>query len=89
MQGTILARRGKLDEAERLAHDAVNRSERSDFLNWRGDVLVDLAEVLRTAGKRDEACAAVEQAVALYDQKGNVVAAAAARSLLEEAGARL
>jgi class 3 adenylate cyclase/tetratricopeptide (TPR) repeat protein len=82
LTATILARRGELEEAERLARDAVNRSQQTDFLNWRGDVLLDLAEVLRAAGKHDEARTAVEQALALYEQKGNVVSANAARRLL-------
>jgi tetratricopeptide (TPR) repeat protein len=82
MKATILARRGELDEAERLARDAATRSEQTDFLNWHGDVLLDLAEVLRAAGKPEEARTAVEQALALYEQKGNVVSANAARRLL-------
>jgi Flp pilus assembly protein TadD len=82
LRATMLARRGELEEAERLGREAVNWSQRTDFLNWRGDVLLDLAEVLRAAGKPDEARTAVEQALALYEQKGNVVSANAARRLL-------
>jgi class 3 adenylate cyclase/tetratricopeptide (TPR) repeat protein len=82
LRATMLAKRGELEEAERLAREAVNWSQRTDFLNWRGDVLLDLAEVLRAAAKPDEAGAAVEQALAVYEQKGNVVSANAARRLL-------
>jgi tetratricopeptide (TPR) repeat protein len=89
IRATILAGRGELVEAERLARVATNRSEQSDFLNWRGDVLLDLAEVLWTAGKPDEARAAVEDALRLYEQKGNLVSAGRARRLLQEADARL
>jgi tetratricopeptide (TPR) repeat protein len=85
----VLARRGQLGEAEHVARDAVTTAERTDWLNWHGDVLLDLAEVLRAAGKPDEAHAAVEAALRLYEQKGNVVSAASARAFLEEAGARL
>jgi class 3 adenylate cyclase/tetratricopeptide (TPR) repeat protein len=84
MKATILARRGELEEAERLARDAATRSQQTDFLNWRGDVLLDLAEVLRAADKPDDARAAVERALALYEQKGNVVSASAARTLLAQ-----
>jgi tetratricopeptide (TPR) repeat protein len=82
IKATILARRGEVEEAERLAREAVAVSVRTDFLNWRADVHLDLAEVLRAAGKSDEARASVEQAVALFEQKGNVVSAGAARALL-------
>jgi hypothetical protein len=85
----ILARRGRVGEAERLGREAVAQAERTDWLNWHADVLLDLAEVLRTAGKEEDAQAAVKEALTLYEQKGNVVSAAQARSLLEEAGARL
>jgi len=88
MKATILARRGELEEAERLARNAAARSQQTDFLNWRGDVLLDLAEVLRAADKPDDARAAVERALALYEQKGNVVSASAARASLAQPPAR-
>ena len=47
-----------------------------------------LGEALRAAGRIDEAKSAAGRAVALYERKGNVVAAAAAtRRLLDEVGA--
>ena len=45
---------------------------------------MDLAEVLRLAGRAEEAVSVVEQAVALFERKGIVPAAEAARSLLAE-----
>ena len=36
------------------------------------------------AGETDEANSAIEAAIVLYDQKGNVVSAARARSVLKE-----
>jgi hypothetical protein len=47
-------------------------------------VLLNRAEVLRHAARLDDAGAAVEQAVALFEQKGNTVAARRARALLLE-----
>jgi hypothetical protein len=48
----------------------------------RADGLVDLAEVLRLIGRTDETTRVLEGAVRLYEQKGDVVSAARARSVL-------
>ncbi|HEY3182606.1 MAG TPA: AAA family ATPase, partial [Gaiellaceae bacterium] len=61
----VLAARGERGEAERLAGEAVELAERTDFLNLRGDALANLAEV--TGSGLDEAAAA-------YRQKGNEAA---------------
>jgi DNA-binding SARP family transcriptional activator/class 3 adenylate cyclase/tetratricopeptide (TPR) repeat protein len=82
VRATVHARHGELDKAESLAQEAVAFAARSDFLNVHGDALVDLAEVLRLAGRPEEADRALENAVELYEQKGNIVSAASARSLL-------
>jgi hypothetical protein len=47
-------------------------------------VLLDRAEVLQLAGRSNEAGEAVEQAIELFELKGNVVAANRARVLLLE-----
>ena len=79
--GPVLAARGEIGEALALAGEAVALSERSDFLSQRGDVQMDLASVLRAAGRAQEAAAALAAARALYAAKGNLVAAAAAGGL--------
>jgi DNA-binding SARP family transcriptional activator/class 3 adenylate cyclase len=76
----LLARRGEPDEGEALARKALALAEPTDFLNMRGQVLMDLAEVLRLDDRSADAAPAVSQAVELYDLKGNRVAADAARS---------
>jgi hypothetical protein len=48
----------------------------------RGDARISLAEVRRLAQRPDEAIPALEEAVALYEQKGNEVSASKARALL-------
>jgi DNA-binding SARP family transcriptional activator len=73
---------GDLAAAESLAHDAVAFAEPSDFLNAHGDALVVLAEILLGSGRQNDAASALRKAMSLYDQKGNVVSAAAARDLL-------
>jgi tetratricopeptide (TPR) repeat protein len=79
----VLARRGELAEAERLVREAVAIGEKTDLLDAQGDTYGDLAEVLLLAGKPDEEAVALEQALARYERKGNVVMAARARARLE------
>jgi tetratricopeptide (TPR) repeat protein len=82
-----LARTGKLAQAERLAREAVAIREPTDLLNDKAEMLLALAEVLGLRGKTTEAAEALEQAHALFEAKGNVVAADHARaSLLALAG---
>jgi Flp pilus assembly protein TadD len=80
----VLARRGSIQEAERLARAAVELAEQTDSLRGQGDALMDLAEVLDLADRPQEATEAMHQALKLYDQKGNLALAAKARSLLSE-----
>ncbi len=73
-QARVLASRGQVDEAERVARDAVERSEATDDLNMRADTLVDLGEVLDAAGDREGAVSAFDSALGLYEEKGNAAA---------------
>ena len=50
-RGKVLARRGELEEGERLAREAVALAEETDMLNAHADALLDLAEVLALAGQ--------------------------------------
>jgi tetratricopeptide (TPR) repeat protein len=74
----VLARRGDTGSAE-LAADAVALSRDMDFTNVQADALVDLGETLRVLNRPDGA--AYEEALRLYEQKGNVVSADAVRPL--------
>ncbi|HSK37329.1 MAG TPA: tetratricopeptide repeat protein, partial [Actinomycetota bacterium] len=84
LKARILAGRGQSGEAEELARSAVALAARTDFLNQHGDALLELAVVLAAAGRPAEARAAVEQALGLYERKGNLLGAAGARRRLEE-----
>jgi class 3 adenylate cyclase/tetratricopeptide (TPR) repeat protein len=84
VRAKVLARRGRLDEAERLARDAVTLAEGTDYLDESGDAVSDLAEVLLLAGRRSEARDALAGALDLYEQKGNLVHADRARRTLSE-----
>jgi DNA-binding SARP family transcriptional activator/tetratricopeptide (TPR) repeat protein len=79
-----LARLGRLEEAEVHAREAVGYADGTGFLGWHADALVVLGEVLRLAGRPTEAMDALEEALGLYERKGNVVSAAKARALLAE-----
>jgi tetratricopeptide (TPR) repeat protein len=80
----VLARQGELDQAERLAREAVEIIGRTDYVMTHAATLNDLAEVLRLAAKPDEAAAALREAVGLYERKGDVVFAERTRALLSE-----
>lgn len=80
----LLARQGKLDEALRLAREAVELIRGADDPIDRADALLDLGEVLRAAGRHDDAALAGAEALSLYEQKGSRVAAATAERFLAE-----
>jgi tetratricopeptide (TPR) repeat protein len=87
VKARVLAERGELEEAERLAQEAVTRSERIDYLNLRGLAYSDLAEVLALAGRRVEASEALERALACYERKGNLAMTEQVRERLDLARA--
>jgi predicted ATPase/class 3 adenylate cyclase/DNA-binding winged helix-turn-helix (wHTH) protein len=68
-----LTGRGRMEEAERLAREAVELVNKSDFLNDRGDAMFGLAAVLRKAERPEDARTAFTEALGLYERKGNVV----------------
>ena len=71
------------EEAEALARDAVALVAPTDLLSHRGDAMLDLAEVLRSNSRTDEYHDAVaSRSFTCTKQKGNVIGAARARSLL-------
>ena len=83
----VLARRGELEAAERLAREAVGVLADSESIVDRGGAALALAEVLQRAGRAGEAAALAEEAAVLFERKGNVVSAAQARALLAEPAA--
>ena len=79
----LLVDAGALDEAERVAREAFAIVEPTDLLDLRGDVLLELAVVLRSGGRADEARECIQMGIVLYETKGNVVAVERARAQLE------
>jgi class 3 adenylate cyclase/tetratricopeptide (TPR) repeat protein len=81
----IAAHDSRIREAEQLARRAVKVGEQTDALNMRATTLLALGEVLALDGRSEEARRAVEDGARLFDAKGNVAAAAQARTLAESA----
>ena len=85
----LAAREGALGQAEALAREAAQVAAKTDFLNDHADALVDLAEILALAGRREEALAEVEEAAKRYERKGNVPSLERAQRLAGELSAPL
>jgi DNA-binding SARP family transcriptional activator len=79
-----LARLGQLEEAETVAREAIGLVRSTEFLGYHAEALLVLAEALRLGGRGEEAAAAIEEAAALYERKGNVAAAERTRVALGE-----
>jgi class 3 adenylate cyclase/tetratricopeptide (TPR) repeat protein len=84
--GRVLARRGEIEDAQRLVREAMQLADRTDWLALQGAVLLDLADVLNAAGKRDAAATAVKAALDRYERKQHIIGAARARAFLIDLG---
>ena len=83
VRAKVLAGRGEVGEAERLALDAVRLVRTTDSPWMQADALLDLAEVLGRAERPDEARAAAAEALELYELKGARAAAARAAAVID------
>jgi predicted ATPase len=79
----LRAREGDTAAAQELIDEAVAIVEGTDFLFDRGTVQLDRAEVMDLLGRSEEARAARERALAMFEEKGDLVSAARTRLLLE------
>jgi tetratricopeptide (TPR) repeat protein len=84
VRAKVLARRGDVAEADRLAREAVAIGEQTEFLTGQADTHADLAEVRSVAGRSQEAAAALERALERYEQKGNIASARRTQSRLAD-----
>jgi len=80
----ILTRLGAIDEAELHARGALDVMARTDALNRHADALLALAAIRRAQGRDDEALENIHAALRLYEQKGNLVSAGRAKTMLLE-----
>jgi tetratricopeptide (TPR) repeat protein len=80
VQAKLMARKGNRDGALILIGEAIGLLERTDAILAQAETLVDLADVLRESGRADDAESILEDAIALFEAKGNVVAVEALRT---------
>jgi ATP/maltotriose-dependent transcriptional regulator MalT len=81
LRAKVLAARGDLLGAERMAQQAVEVSAGAEFLDDAALAWLDLAGILRDAGDPGPQTAAAE-ALGLFERKGNLVGAERARAFL-------
>jgi tetratricopeptide (TPR) repeat protein len=81
----VLAARGEAVDARRLATEAVELAAGTPQPHLRAKALADLADVLITLGDVDSAEPRLREALALYEQKGDLVSAAHLRERLSVA----
>jgi len=84
VRAKVLAREGRFEEAEALAREAVAIVGQTEFLIVHANALEDLGEVLRLAGRLDEAIPVVQEALRLHEQKGDRVSSGRVRAVLAE-----
>jgi class 3 adenylate cyclase/tetratricopeptide (TPR) repeat protein len=77
----IMARQGEAAEAEHLAREAVELIPLQSLVT-RAEALVDLAQVLELGDRPKAAIDPLKQALALHEQKQNLVGTETARALL-------
>ena len=83
-EAVLMARRGAVPAGEVLARGAVDLALQTDRVDTQTDALMDLAEVLRIAGRASEAANVVEDALRRYEHKEVLPAAERARRRLTE-----
>lgn len=84
IRGQTVARLGRIEEAEKLAREAVDRALSTDYLTMQGECWFALAEVLSVAGNDREAREAADRAAEVWQQKGITVEVDRARAFAEE-----
>ncbi|MDP9270686.1 MAG: hypothetical protein M3P14_06935, partial [Chloroflexota bacterium] len=82
----ILAREGRLVEAEELARAAVQRADSADYMILFTYARLALGDVLRLAGKKEEAVRWVEEAATVEERRGNAPYAGVLRRTAERWG---
>ena len=79
----VAAKEGRTDDAITLSDEARTRASASDLLTFRGQILEEAAIVRRLATDSAGVTDALEEALVLYERKGNIVGAERVRSALQ------
>jgi class 3 adenylate cyclase/tetratricopeptide (TPR) repeat protein len=82
VRARLLARRGSIEDALRLARQATDLLSETDSLVAQADALLALSEVLAATGRGAEAGETAQSALRLYERKGDLVSAEKARMRL-------
>jgi ATP/maltotriose-dependent transcriptional regulator MalT len=83
VRARALAAQGRLDDATRLADEAMGLAEATDAPLLKGETLVDMAVVRAASGEISRAIELGAKALALFEAKGDDSDAAATRALLD------
>jgi ATP/maltotriose-dependent transcriptional regulator MalT len=75
VRAMLQAHRGDVVAAEHLAREATAMVAPTEYLDLQAQTLAALGEVLRLAGRTEESVEAVQEAIRLFEAKGNVAAA--------------
>ena len=81
IRAPLVARAGRLDEAEALSRAALAMARKTEVPALQADALTELACVLNTKRDSDEARQALDEAIVLYSAKGDRVSLMRAQSL--------
>ena len=84
VRAPILARIGKIEEAEMLAQAALDLARQTEVPGFQATALSELGAVLRIAGRHHEARRALAEAVEIYLRKGDVASAGMTKAALED-----
>jgi len=82
VEAKYLARSGQADEGLRVGGEALQLLRKSVDIELKADTLIDYADVLVLAGRENEQGPHVREALALYQEKGDLVFSAAAADRL-------
>jgi class 3 adenylate cyclase/tetratricopeptide (TPR) repeat protein len=84
VEAIVLARRGELDAAHERAERALRQAEKSDFWDLRAGSREAAAEVMERSGRPADARRLLEEARAIYEEKGVTVRVERLDALLAE-----
>jgi class 3 adenylate cyclase/tetratricopeptide (TPR) repeat protein len=79
VRARVLARRGD-EDAKRIVRAAVERAAATEYMELHASALADQGEVLALLGQPGEAVRAFEQAIRLFERKGDVFLAGRTRA---------